>query len=408
MAGFESQKVSADELAAGLPESQAQPTEEPVVVPGTEGDPQFEDDPEDDNETGEPSAFDPEKDSLDDDSSKKEDEPAKKEDGNPPASESGDDVVPKHQPSPEKDGPKTEEKGDQKDTLKEFMEKHGITSQEELAEKLAAIGKKPETPEEIDKRNRAYRASVDKFAQDKGLISREDIHQLENLRAAKAEDVVWNKFKEDWIGAHPDHDKATIDEDARLDFEAQYHLNSDNALLKQRGEKMLMRDRDEIVGPLEQKYADAEAQYNDNNTQQEQISGFAGLIKSAIEGAPKEISFGEGDDKVVYQLEGKINIKELDEFLVRQDLWEKYLNKEDIKDQLTELVEFYVWKKHNKEIASEIRKSGYSAGIKNGSNVGASAPFVDPSKKAVEVTSTPADLSVDDRAKAGSLFGGRR
>lgn len=402
MAGFESLKVTAEELEAGLPGDQQQADSSVPVVPGTENDPQFQDGDNPAESAEAPSPYVPGQETE----APKNNEPAEpiKNEGQP------DSPVAVHQPSvetPEAAVPETPKaEGAQKDALQKFLEDNGLASEDELKERLAASGKKPESPEDVDKRNRVYRASVDKFAQDNGIITREEILALENMKAATPEDVVWPKFKEEWLVEHPDHDKATVDEDARLDFEAQYHLNSENKILRQKGEKMLQRDREEIVGPLEQKYADAETQYNERNTQQDQIVGFAGLLKSAIEGAPKQIEFGEGDDKIVYQLDGKLDVKELDEFLTRQDLWEKYLNKEDIKDELNELVEFFVWKKNNKEIANVIRNSGYSAGLKEGSKVGASAPF---HKSSITPESQPNsnDLTAEDRERARRAFSGR-
>ena len=159
------------------------------------------------------------------------------------------------------------------------------------------------------------------------------------------------------------------------------------------------------MNPIEAKYNDAETQYNDRNTQLEQIVPFEKLIKGAITNLPKEMKFGEGEESTVFQLDGKVDIKELETFLVKQDLWEKYLNKEDISGDLKEALEYFVWKNNKVEIASEIRKSGFSAGLKKGSNVGASAPFEAGKGPASPVAT--GDLTAEDRQKAAKAFGGR-
>jgi hypothetical protein len=117
---------------------------------------------------------------------------------------------------------------------------------------------------------------------------------------------------------------------------------------------------------------------------------------------------GEGDERVVFDIDDSIRA-DVEKFVVNNSTFDEFKQAgatQQLSDTVKARIEGYLMVKHRARIFASIFEAGKAIGLKNGSNVGATAPFQTPAANQVLPVNTDS-ITADDDAKAARLFGGR-
>jgi hypothetical protein len=145
------------------------------------------------------------------------------------------------------------------DLLKEFE----VDSIEALREKMKPKNPdKPESPEEKEKRENLYKASLIKYATEKGVMKPDDFTKLENLKAKDDKAMVYENWFAAWKEDNPDIDPEEAGRIAEEEFNAEYKLNSENEKARARGLAKIAKEAKEMRTPLESSYSTAKERYD--------------------------------------------------------------------------------------------------------------------------------------------------
>lgn len=275
-------------------------------------------------------------------------------------------------------------KPDYTDLFKEL----GVDNIDSLKEKL-----KPKTeekvlsPEEKAKQEGIYKASVQKYAVENGVMNLEDFTKLENLKTRDDKDLVFENWLPAWKEDNPDIDAAEADRLAKEEFEAEYKLSSTNEKAKARGLSKIQKEAEGLRNPLENKFKSVKENYDgvrDVETNfpefNKKVTGFIKehvpekvtvfKVKDGEEEVPIEVELSAADRVEILNIVGK-------KILANEGNYNLY-KKGDMK-ALQELAkseaETLIATRYRDTAAQKIAESFLSRGVKKGSTTGATVPF---------------------------------
>lgn len=278
----------------------------------------------------------------------------------------------------------------------------GVNSLEELQEKL----KPPvvETPEQIAQRERQYNAELDAFAIKNNLITKDEIVQLETLKKADPQSVVFSQYAEAYKAKHTD----ATPEQVSAAFRLAYHLDSETPAFKEHGESLIKNQYDSIVNSLEGKYTTAKDSFHSEVTQRSQMPAFKSFIKSSLDSfVPSKLELvTDGDVKVTLDVDPALRA-EIEKELVNNDTFNQFTGSKDaqqLRDAVKAKIEGSLQRRHFEAIKKTIYEAGKAAGMKQGSTTGATHPFP---LNTTPVTPVPVEVGITkaDDARLANIFG---
>ena len=276
------------------------------------------------------------------------------------------------------------------DPYKGLLEELGLESLDALKERLKPKDPdKVESPEEKEKRENLYRVEMQKYAVEQGLMKPDEFVKLENLKGKEDRSLVYESWLPTWKSENPDVDPADVEERAREDFEAEYHLNSTNEKTKARGLAKITKEANEMRSPLESSYTRVKTEFDEDRSIKNDLPDYnkkmAGFIQENIPAKVKLFETKDGEDTVPVEIDltddqRKEIYAKVDKKMRNASTFQLY-KKGDLK-QLGEIAkreaEAEIWATQREtglqKIAETFLKRGDEKGYKRGS-VGAKNPF---------------------------------
>lgn len=288
----------------------------------------------------------------------------------------------------------------------ELLKKFNVESLEELEAKLKENDKKPLSKEEQEKADEVYEAKLRAYAVEKGVAKLEDFDQLKTLKSKQDADLIFENYLKDWKEENPDVKvegdvtEADIIKAAKDDFEKEYRLNSTNDKIKQKGIERLAKEAKELRSPYESSYNDAKEQFDTENELRNNFPKFVkGIEKVAEELVPTKTEWFKGKDgdeelpAIEVTLSDEDRKEVLDKITKRlqkpenYELW-KEGKLEDLKEGISEYVEYLVGKKTKEVGNAKIAEIFLGRGLEKGSKVGAESSFATNQAKAAAHSKT--------------------
>jgi hypothetical protein len=275
------------------------------------------------------------------------------------------------------------------DPYKGLLEELGLESLDALKERLKPKEDKVESPEEKEKRENLYRVEMQKYAVENGLMKPDEFTKLETLKAKDDRTAVYENWLPVWKAENPDVDAADLEERAKEDFEAEYHLNSTNEKTKARGLAKIEKEAKEMRSPLESSYTRVKTDFDEDRSIKNDLPAYnkalAGAIQENIPAKVKLFETKDGEDTVPVEIDltddqRKEIYAKVDKKLRNSSTFQ-LVKKGDLK-QLQEMAkreaEAEIWATQReaglKKIAETFLKRGDEKGYIRGS-VGAKNPF---------------------------------
>lgn len=286
----------------------------------------------------------------------------------------------------------------------ELFKSLGVETLEELQAKLnpaAAL-----TPEQQKRQDDLHRASVQEFSVRELGMAPEDFTRLDQVRSRNDQEIVYDHFRDAWMAKNKDNALFTgkdLENEAKYEFDALFHLNSENQRMKALGEESLAATAAQIREQNENKWKTAETEYQNFTQLKNQVSQFRAGIRSVIgQNLPKELSWdiAEGG-KVTFQLD-KLDKKGLEKYLSRDSNFDVFLkgNKQEFGTLMENKIKEYIAINHYDDMVKTAIRTSHDAGVKK-ATVGAKAPFTTAPAQPANVKSD--DLTDADRAKIASI-----
>lgn len=298
-----------------------------------------------------------------------------------------------------------------KEARAEFLKSFGVTTEEELKEKLNPT--KQDTPEEKAAKEEQYTANLLNFATKEKLFNATDFATLQNLKQTPDNDLALNVFSEQYKEINKDRQvdgvaSPVTDDEIKEAFNLQYHINSEDSALKSIGEKQIKNIADGKRGDLEAKFNDAKLTYDDFAYREKNSAPFISFINKTVTGSiPAQLEFeGKNDTKIVYNIKD-VDVKELEKIFVNDKAFDDYLangESQSAKDYIAKTVEVYLWNKNKDAILKTVRDTSYDAGQK-AAKVGATAPFDSGKTPPPPKSGTGNELTQAEKDKLKNSFG---
>lgn len=206
--------------------------------------------------------------------------------------------------------------------LDEFLKKHNVESLEALEEKLKS--KEADTvlsPEEKAKRENVYKAKLQTFAVENGIMQLDDFTKLQTVKEKQDTDLVfedWSKeyeddnfedFAKDFEKNNPDEvaglSEKEIKEKAKGEFTAEtkkafdkkFKLNSEDEKIKAKGLEKLAKLAAEKRNPLESSYTKAKEKFDADLDLRNNYPQYDKTVRGFInESIPEKFVFYKGKD----------------------------------------------------------------------------------------------------------------
>lgn len=258
---------------------------------------------------------------------------------------------------------------------------------EKLKPKPADI---PESPEEKEKREAVYQASLQKFGVENGL-KLEDFTTLESLKGKDDQALVYEKWLAGWKEDNPDVDPAEADRLAKEEFESEYKLSSTNEKAKARGIAKIKKEAGEIRVPLENKIKAVKENYDGVRDVEVNFPEFnkkvTGIIKEFI---PEKFTVTTVKDKVGDKEEDvpiEVDLSAEDRVAILNAVGKSILENEKnyalykkgdfaaLKEIAKKEAESLIASKYTGAAAQKIATEFLTRGTKRGSEVGSKNPF---------------------------------
>lgn len=304
-----------------------------------------------------------------------------------------------------------------KEARQEFLKSFGVTTEEELREKLNPT--KPLTDEEKASQEQEYTASLLNYATKEKLFNANDYAQLQTLTKTSDADLAYGAFAADYKDVNKDRKNSdntpnpVTEDEVKEAFNQQYHINSEDAALKAIGEKQIKTAASAQKAELEAKYNNAKSAYDDYALRDKSSKPFFYFINKTVNTSiPTKIETeGMDGEKIVYDIKN-VDLKELEKIFVNDKAFEDFLangESQPAKDYIAKTIEVYLWNKHKDAILKNVAEVSYGAGLKKG-KVGATVPFGSQQQSSAKTGDEKA-LTEAEKAKLKDSFGstfGRR
>lgn len=281
---------------------------------------------------------------------------------------------------------------EQKDELLQaYLAEQGLGTLEELKALKTKSAENPETEAQRQQRLEDYNNQVTAFGLSQQLLTKTDIQELENVSLLDDRSLARKEFADEYRQANKDrldehgHKDPVTEEEIEDSFEEFYHLYSDAPALKARGEKMIQQMATQLRSAAQGKFEAAKAGFEAKAHKDAHVPLFSKFLQESLQKAiPESLTiFQEGDQQVKFTLKDdtgklKYNLAELEKLFVNDAVYEQFLASDDksgLEKYISQTVLSQLHETNKGEMAKLIYEQGRNAGRKEGSSVGAKAPF---------------------------------
>lgn len=267
------------------------------------------------------------------------------------------------------------------DELKEVIKKRDETASQE-------------TPEQKKRNEELYRANLQTFAIENGVMGLDDFQKMEILKGKADKDLVFEKYAndvrdeitDDLKQENPEATKEEIEARIKESFEKEYPLESKNNKSKERAERKIAEEAKLMRGPLESSFNGVKARYDEEREVSNAFPKYAEKLNELI-GAniTPELTVYSGKDGEE-DISIKVPLTEDERKAVVEKAFKKISTHEMYKlykagkvDEISALVKDEVdtilWKDYREKGVQEIATKFLSRGTSKGSSTGAKNPF---------------------------------
>lgn len=238
--------------------------------------------------------------------------------------------------------------------------------------------------EQKQKEEQLRKADLIKFAAENDLMKVEDFNTYESLKSKSDRDLRFDTYLKEWKEENPDiTDADEITSQAKIDFETEYKLNSDNAKQRERGEARLAKEAAELRNPYTSKYEQAQSSYQERKAMEGKLPEFNKFIDTLIEKCtPEKLSISkvkDGEEEVGIEVElTAADRKELAEKFRTPKTFLAYSKETDpakLEPAITKKINGFLKEKYFDNVVSKTFELGKGRGVVKGSNIGAEQPF---------------------------------
>lgn len=286
---------------------------------------------------------------------------------------------------------KPQEKVPENEGVSALLKELGIESIDVLKDRL-----KPkdavveETPEQKEKNESLYRANLQTYAVQEGLMKLDDFAKMENLKGVPDKDLVFNSMKDQLKDE-------VLSEDAELKgdeletaikeaFEKEFPLESKNEKVKTRAENKLKREASEIRQPYQKSYEKSKQLFDNDLDLRKSYPEFSKKINGLVsENIPEKFNvFKDKDGEEDISIEVELTEKDKKEILEKvakkaenPNTYALYKKGElaTIQQLVKQETETFMWDKYRGDGLKKVAETFLSRGTKKGSTVGATQPF---------------------------------
>jgi hypothetical protein len=266
----------------------------------------------------------------------------------------------------------------------EQLKAWGFETVEQMNEYLTKVAESRNEPTEEEKARLRQIEEVNfhKYLVEEGLMTTEEIDSFKSVSAKADADLVFEDFRKQYLEeiGEEEVDESTI----REAFENAYHINSENATLRARGQRALEKEAAELRKPLVEKYQQAQSRFKDYETHKSLVpkwnSHVDELLSAVVSGKMKVFEKKIGDKEVAIEIE--LTADDIAELAQKFKMNERYylMFKEGKTKELDEILlkkaQAYVKQQRQDQILNEVWQKAESAGRLTSSYVGAKAPFL--------------------------------
>jgi hypothetical protein len=212
----------------------------------------------------------------------------------------------------------------------------------------------------------------------------EDLTKYESVKTKADAELVFEKFVADFKEENPDIEESELEDAAKLAFDDEYKLSSDNEKAKQRGLKRLERDAKELRSPMETVYQKAKSIFEEQRQMKTVFPEYNKFIESVInENTPDKVVLfqtKDGEDEIAVDTEiTKEQREEIAKLFKNEKTFAQYLNdkqsKEELGKKIAKKIEGYIRQNNFETAVKKAYETGVGIGTKRGSTVGAENLF---------------------------------
>ena len=239
------------------------------------------------------------------------------------------------------------------------------------------------TAEQLAKEAELDRVNMRVFSVENDIMKDEDFTRFETIKGKKDEDLVYEDFSSQWEKDNPGFDPTTKESEKRAAFEAQYHINSENKTLKERGQKLIATEAAAMRSPLESSYQKAKSSYDENKMMKGEIKGFNEFVSSVIkENTPDKVvvKTKDGDEEVDIDVDlTEDQRKEIEKMFSNPKTFQAYISNKakrtELQASLAKKIQGYIRANNFDRVAARGYEVGKGRGVNQGSTVGADNSF---------------------------------
>jgi len=259
----------------------------------------------------------------------------------------------------------------------------GFDSIEAANEYFAKVKETSKSPEQIKREQEKEKADFIKFSTDEDIMGVEEINTYESLKSKSDTDLVFENYLKAWQEENPDYDAKEAREQAKQDFEEEYHLNASNDKQKARWEQKIAKEAAELRKPLEEKFGTAKSRYDENKTLRTEYPAFNKFIDDIIETTVTDklvakVKDGEVDVDIDIELT-KEQKKEIEKSFKNEKTLYQYLTNKDsrdaVKEKIASKIQGFIKLNNYDRVVNRSYEVGKGIGVKNGSTIGAENLF---------------------------------
>lgn len=265
----------------------------------------------------------------------------------------------------------------------EQLKAWGFESVEQMNEHMTRMAQSQNEPtdEEKARLRQIQEVNFHKFVVEEEMMTTEDIDAFKSVSAKQDTDLVFEDFRSQYI--QENGEEGATDEVVRGAFENTYHLNSENATLRARGQRALQKEAADLRKPVVEKYETAQRRFKDYETHRALVPKWNehvdSLISSIANGKMKVFEKKVGDTDIAVEVE--LTAEDVADIANKFKTNERYYlmfkdgKTSELADILLSKAKGHVKQKKEADILNDVWQKAESAGRLGSSYVGSKAPF---------------------------------
>lgn len=261
----------------------------------------------------------------------------------------------------------------------EELKNYGFDSKEQLKEFLAKQKELSVPDEEKQKKLNVEKAEFLKHAADNG-ISLDDISKYESLQAKNNLDLVWERY----LAEEKEDNPELTEQEIKDNFDIEYRTKSENAKEKERFQKKIEKEANELRSPYKASFDKAQSSFKEEKDIRTKYPEYQKVIDKVIkDNTPDKLTVfktKDGEEEVDVDLElTKEQKEEVAKMFNNPKSFQQYLNSgdkvSDFEKKVAKKIEGFIKVNNFDAAVQKSYEKGMGIGTKKGSTVGAENLF---------------------------------